>query len=264
MFPILPMSAAEELVNALLNLLRQRPNLRPGILVASLLLAIASAVGAVVFINNTPQSVWPVWVALLGIAGVGAVGVTIATLLSYAGIAEVGLGSFRVVLKALENKVEAEPENPYAYIRLGAAELRAFYAINQSQARSSFRFGVTTVLLGLVFILAGVVLLYTERNVTPAIITSAGGVLAEFIGGTSLYLFNRVQTQSAYYHDYLGNYQRLMLAVSLCSDIEDGELRDSTRRELALEIIEASNKVVPPAFGLASRKESNGKPKTSD
>jgi hypothetical protein len=241
-----------EFINGVLKLLRERPQARPGVLAGSSATAVASAVMAAWILLGTPHD-YSVWVVVPIVIGVLALLVVISAVLSYAGVVQVGSISSELQTaednrKEVQEKVKSEPQNPYAHIELGAAELRVFYAINQGQARSSFRFGVITVLAGLAFLLVGVVLFFAQQGLAPAALSAIGGVIAEFIGGTSLYLYNRVQAQSSYYHDYLGQYQRLMLAVSLCNDIEDGRLRDSTLKELALEIAKAST-TTPSATG---------------
>jgi len=231
-------------INGMLKVLRTNPRARPWVLAVSTATTTVS-VGAMFWILFGIPHDYQTWVFVPISIGVLSILVLVSALLSYAGVT--ALNSTNVELQTAEDnrreiaqKVLSEPANPYAHVELGAAELRVFYTINQGQARSSFRFGVVTVLLGLIFLLVGVALFYSQQSVAPAALSAVGGVIAEFIGGTSLYLYNRVQVQSSYYHDYLGQYQRLMLAVSLCTQIEDENLRDLTRRELAMEIVKGS------------------------
>ena len=135
-----------------------------------------------------------------------------------------------------------------ANLELNLNQLKEYYVINKSQARSSFRMGVTAVLLGLVAILVGVGLLYAgggQRNhIGVAIATAVAGLLGQFIGGSCFYLFNKAQDQSVHYYDRLTELQGTLLAVHLVESITNPELADVSRQQIALALIKSDTSAV--------------------
>lgn len=126
-------------------------------------------------------------------------------------------------------------------LQLNLNELREYYLINKSQARTSFVIGVIAVLLGLGAILVGVGLLFAgsaqKHHIAVATVTAVAGLLGQFIGGSCLYLFNKAQDQSSHYYDRLTELQGILLAVRLAGTINTGGLADTTRQQIILALI---------------------------
>lgn len=145
-----------------------------------------------------------------------------------------------------------------ANLELNLNQLREYYVINKSQARSSFRMGVTAVLLGLIAILVGVGLIYAgggKNHIGVAIATAVAGLLGQFIGGSCFYLFNKAQDQSVHYYDRLTELQGTLLAVQLAGSITELEIADSTRQQIVFALIKAS----PQTMSSKSRSRANQK-----
>jgi hypothetical protein len=128
-----------------------------------------------------------------------------------------------------------------ASLELNLNQLREYYVINKSQARSSFRMGVASVLLGLSAILVGVGLVYAggggKTHIGVAVVTAVAGLLAQFIGASCFYLFNKAQEQSIHYYDRLTELQGTLLAVQLAGSITKTDLADATRQEIVFALV---------------------------
>jgi len=126
-------------------------------------------------------------------------------------------------------------------LQLNLTELREYYLINKSQARTSFWVGVLAVLLGLGAILVGVGLLFAgssqKHHIAVATVTAVAGLLGQFIGGTCLYMFKKSQDQSTHYYDRLTELQGILLAVRLAETITQANDANKTRQEIIAALI---------------------------
>lgn len=126
-------------------------------------------------------------------------------------------------------------------LRLNLNELREYYLINKSQARTSFWVGVLAVILGLGAILVGVGLLFAgasqKHHIAVATLTAVAGLLGQFIGGTCLYMFKKSQDQSTHYYDRLTELQGILLAVRLAETITKEDAADKTRQQIIAALI---------------------------
>ncbi len=129
-------------------------------------------------------------------------------------------------------------------LELNLNELKEYYVINKSQARTSFIVGVTAVILGLATILVGVGLVYAgggqKDHIEVATATAVAGLLGQFIGGSCFYLFNKSQDQSAHYYDRLTELQGTLLAVRLAGAITDEKVANATRQHIVFALIKST------------------------
>lgn len=116
-----------------------------------------------------------------------------------------------------EEKFQASPE-PQNALNLDMSRLNEYYKINQSQARSSFRWSVFAMLTGMVTIVAGIWLFYfrpPEKDVFMSSLAAAAGIVTNLVSGLFLYLHNKTQERSLVYFEKLLKVQRVALAVRL-------------------------------------------------
>lgn len=97
----------------------------------------------------------------------------------------------------------------------GLEKLEKYYEINQNHAKWSFWASLIAVGVGLVTVIAGIVLLYIKNSSDYGLITSASGVLTEFIAGGFFYLYNRNLKQLNLFYEKLVKLQDTMLAISI-------------------------------------------------
>jgi len=147
----------------------------------------------------------------------------------------------------VEERREAEEEigdsrDPYAWLDLDSKRLNEYYAINQSQARGSFRWAVFAMFCGLATIVSGIWLFYFRTESPDKFLTSlstAAGVVINIVSGLFLYLHNKTQRRSLYYYGQLVRVQQLGLVIRLAESHDKPEDR-----------AEAKNKVISEVLGI--------------
>jgi hypothetical protein len=145
----------------------------------------------------------------------------------------------------VEERREAEEEigesqNPFAWLELDAKRLSEYYAINQAQARGSFRWAVFAMFCGLATIVSGVWLFYLRPGSQDAFLTSlstAAGVVINVVSGLYLYLHNNTQRRSLYYYGQLVRVQQLGLVIRLAESHDKAEDRSEARNRVIAEIL---------------------------
>ena len=130
-------------------------------------------------------------------------------------------------------------------IQLSLNQLTEYYAINKSQARSSFSFSVFAVIVGLATLIGGIWFFYlTEKqNIQLAAISGIAGALIQFIGGAYFYLYRRSLDQLNYFFNQLVKMQDTMLSIRLCEQIASEEKKNELREKVILTLLERSSTV---------------------
>ena len=118
-------------------------------------------------------------------------------------------------------------------IQLSLNHLKEYYTINLTQARNSYRWSITAIIVGLVTLLAGIWMLFFQQtpNITLAILTGVSGILMEFIGASNIYVYNKSLNQLNLYFKELIKIQDTMLAIELCEKIPDTEAKKIDLKE---------------------------------
>ena len=131
-------------------------------------------------------------------------------------------------------------------IRLSLNQLTEYYTINKGQAKSSFRASMGAMVVGLLTILVGIWIFYSNPggDVKVAVIAGIAGILAEFIAGAYFYLYNRSLTQLNYFYDKLTSVQDTMLAIKLCETLP--EPRATATREKLIEVLMTPGRIAAP------------------
>jgi hypothetical protein len=137
-------------------------------------------------------------------------------------------------------------------IQLGLNQITEYYTINKSQARNSFSFSVFAVVTGLLTLIGGIWLFYFGKtpNVGLAALSGIGGLLLQFIGGASFYIYNKSLSQLNYFYDKLVRMQDTMLSIQLCGQLEDKARRSAIQERLILEILTRHGTVPPTSVGV--------------
>lgn len=116
-------------------------------------------------------------------------------------------------------------------IKINLNQLDEYYTINKGQARKSYSFSVWMITVGFIVLIAGIILWYNGKlDVNITIIASLAGLIAEFIGATSLFLYKENSKQAQAFVDKLSYLQHIMLAVELSEKLKD----DKKEEEIAL------------------------------
>lgn len=154
------------------------------------------------------------------------------------------VGAFRFMLSNRLRSIELE------LVKVGATELQEsidqnfftklvqinfkyldqYYLQTQEQADKSFRLSAFAAISGLLIIVVGIIMMYYGKA-EPAYVTTASGVLSEFIATIFFYLYNKTILKMSQYHQKLVLTQNISLALKITDDME-GE-----QKSKALELI---------------------------
>jgi hypothetical protein len=154
---------------------------------------------------------------------------------------------FRLVFapeKAQEERREAEKQfetsnAPEDALKVDLARLNEYYVMNQSQARSSFRWAKFAMVVGFITIIGGIWLFYFrvgQPDKFMAAVSTAGGCVVSLVSGLFFYLCNKTQERSTFYYGQLAQLQKLYVAIRLVDGYQEpskqAEARDLVMREL--------------------------------
>lgn len=136
------------------------------------------------------------------------------------------LEKFAEEREELNEKIKKE-NNVMDVIKINLNQLNEYYTINKVQAKRSYTFSITMIVTGFVLIIAGVILwFYGKLGLNITIIASLSGVIAEFIGATSLFLYKESTKQIQIFFEKLSYLQHVMLAVELAERLSDDKKGD--------------------------------------
>jgi hypothetical protein len=126
----------------------------------------------------------------------------------------------------LNEKIKKE-NNVMDVIKINLNQLNEYYTINKVQAKRSYSFSITMITTGFVVLILGIMLwFYGKVGLNITIIASLSGVIAEFIGATSLLLYKESSKQIQLFFEKLSYLQHIMLAVELAERLSDEKKAD--------------------------------------
>lgn len=155
---------------------------------------------------------------------------------------------FRVIfppIKASEEREKAEKQFEKTNtiddaLKLDFTRLNEYYAINQNQARSSFRWAIFSMILGLGTIIAGIWIFYFRKNhpdILMASLSTAAGCIVNLISALFLHLHSKIQAHSLHYFDQLSRLQNLSIAIRLVDEHPDQQVKQEARNLVIRELI---------------------------
>jgi len=125
-------------------------------------------------------------------------------------------------------------------VRLDLTRLNEYYTINQTQARSSFRWAIFSMLLGFGTIISGIWIFYFHKS-TPdtfmASLSAAAGIVVNIISGVFLHLHAKTQDRALHYYEQLSRLQRLSIAIRLGEAHEDLTAKQNARNLIIRELV---------------------------
>jgi hypothetical protein len=233
-------------VVSFISYLKQHPPVRWSVIVAGVVIVIAPAIWLVGHIVSpeTFSTLFPAMYLLYGsMAGF--------LLLYFCALAGPGYNVFvapapeTTERERAENVVRESP-TPKSVLELDSARLTEYYAINQSQAKASFRWAVVAFLLGFGTILLGIWLFYLRqesKSESMAWLTTIAGVVTNAVSAMFLYLYNTTREMSLYYYNQLIRVQMIDLAIRLAeSHADDGE-KTKARNKIMADLLAISHAV---------------------
>ena len=148
--------------------------------------------------------------------------------------------------KRLEITQKIEEKNNldiFQTIQLSLNQLNEYYTINKAQAKSSFRFSIFSIVIGLVTIITGIWLYYLDiTNIQISYITGASGLILEFIGGAYFFMYKKSLEQVNFFFSQLIKIQDTMLSINLADNIKEVDKRTEIHEKIIISLLERSLK----------------------
>ncbi|RBN49728.1 TRADD-N-associated membrane domain-containing protein [Flavobacterium psychrolimnae] len=144
----------------------------------------------------------------------------------------------------ITQKIETEKElDIFHTIQLSLNQLNEYYTINKNQAKSSFRFSVFAIVIGLITILTGIWLQYLDiAKIEVNYITAISGLILEFIGGAYFLMYKKSLEQVNFFFGQLIKIQDTMLSINLANNIESVEKKTEMNEKIIVSLLERSLK----------------------
>lgn len=111
-------------------------------------------------------------------------------------------------------------------VKINFKYLDQYYYQTQQQADKSFQLSVTAAVIGLFIVAIGITMLYFNKT-QAAYVTTAAGVIGEFISAVFFYLYNRTIIKMSEYHQKLVLTQNINLALKITEELPDKEKAQS-------------------------------------
>jgi hypothetical protein len=160
---------------------------------------------------------------------------------------------FELVFPAAKASAEREvaekqfdkSQTPEDALNLDFKRLNEYYEINQSQARSSFRWAKFSMIGGFATIIFGIWLFYfrpTQPDKFMSTLSAATGCVINLVSGLFLRLHSQTQDRALHYFEPLARLQRLSLAMRLVDAHSEPSEQTQARNLVIQELLAGSRK----------------------
>jgi glucan phosphoethanolaminetransferase (alkaline phosphatase superfamily) len=143
-------------------------------------------------------------------------------------------------IRKVENRAKENPNEPTAAWDLARIKLENYLNRNLTQIQWIFIWTVIVMIAGFGIISYGIMRAY-DANVTihASLITTASGLLVEFIGATFLVIYKSTMEQAKDYVNVLERINAVGMSVQILDSISKDEtkLQDQTRAEIAKQLL---------------------------
>jgi hypothetical protein len=114
--------------------------------------------------------------------------------------------------------------------------LSSYYGNVLNQSQRSFYFALISGGFGLLFVMAAIGALVSQRSQNLAIVTTIGSVLSGFISAVNFHVYNKSSSQMGEFHSRLNRTQNFLVADGMCDKLDDitkNQVRSDLIRTLA-------------------------------
>lgn len=155
----------------------------------------------------------------------------------------IDLEGLRKEREEIKKKFSQKQDDVFNTIQLSLNQLTEYYTINLSQARSSYRWSIAAIIVGVITLLSGIWFFYfgNNPNINLAIISGISGTIIEFIGASNIYIYNKSLKQLNIYFRELIAIQDTMLAIELCEKIEDSDKKSQIKEKIIISLMGRSS-----------------------
>lgn len=106
-------------------------------------------------------------------------------------------------------------------VKINFKYIDKYYLQTQIQADKAFLMSAIAGFVGLLILAAGIVQMYVAADREPGYVTTAAGVLSEFIASIFFFLYNKTVVRMADYHRKLVLTQNISLALRITQDMPE-------------------------------------------
>ncbi|GIC79672.1 hypothetical protein FMO001_43990 [Moritella sp. F1] len=150
----------------------------------------------------------------------------------------------------LQEKIE---ENFFTkLVQINFKYIDQYYLQTQEQANKSFRLAMFACVSGLLIVTVGIVMMF-QGKVEPAYVTTATGLLTEFIAAIFFYLYNKTIVKMSEYHQKLVITQNISLALKIAETLPEKE-RVESQQELIKKLTENVNQFLSLNSNMAEKR----------
>lgn len=124
----------------------------------------------------------------------------------------------------IKEKIVKETKNDVFENSLGMSYkyLDQYYLQVRDHAQKGFFVTISVSILGAILVALGIILMFLDKT-NPSYITSAAGIITEFISTIFFYLYNKTLQSMSNYHDKLIISQNISIALKLTESMPDDE-----------------------------------------
>lgn len=127
-------------------------------------------------------------------------------------------------------------------VKINFKYLDQYYLQTQEQADKSFRLTLFACLIGLAIIVTGIVMMFMDKT-EPAYVTTAAGIMSEFIAAVFFYLYNKTVQKMSQYHHKLVITQNISLALKITQELPNTE-KSAAQNKLIEKLTENVNSLL--------------------
>lgn len=168
-------------------------------------------------------------------------------------LSKVGLNAVKRKIKiklleigAQELKDSIEKDFFTKLVEINFKYLDQYYLQTQEQADKSFWISAIAGIIGFCVMILGVILMFINpTNFQPAYVTTASGVITEFIAAVFFYLYNKTILEMSKYHQKLVITQNISLALKTADALKDS--KEQVLEKIILSLIADVNKTFQTA-----------------
>lgn len=128
-------------------------------------------------------------------------------------------------------------------IQLNLIQISEYYTINKTQAKRSFNISISAIVLGTLILTFTILtmVINPESNINIKVLTSLSSLILQFLGGAYFYVYTKTLSQLNYFYSELTNIQDIMLAVNLCTSIDESQNK-SIKEKIIISLLERSSR----------------------
>ena len=127
-------------------------------------------------------------------------------------------------------------------IKMSYKYLDQYYLQTREQAQKGFFITMSVSVAGAIILAVGIVSMYIGIS-RPAYITTASGIITEFISAIFFYLYNKTVRSMSSYHNKLVLSQNVSIALKLSESLGN-DIKDHTKQEIIKELIKDINNYI--------------------